>query len=209
MRGMPSAPGGTHRNQTGALVTWLNLIAVLCAASAWLVTRRAPQHQPVAVALSICAALDIIRAVLPMPARVDMAVALTTPCVSAWLYWKVIARAPNAWVICGLWFALLGLPFDERATAFWNWVMPVGYVCAALTGIIALWVRSAESMARATWTPREHVALMLLAGDVAGLILLCRREWISYQAGAVLALVTAYQVWWLWRSRDERNRKGG
>lgn len=46
------------------------------------------------------------------------------------------------------------------------------------------------------------MALALLAGDVAALVLFCRREWISYQAGMVLGLVTVYQVAWYWRSRD-------
>lgn len=185
-------------------MTWLNLIAVLCAASAWLVTRRAPQHRPVAVALSVCAGLDIVRGVLPLPARVDMALCLGAPAASFWMY-PVALRAPveqeyvDGWttVAVMLWsgtvFLVLLYP------ALWDCWLPAFYSGAILAGFFAGLARWLDGD---RWGVTQRAAAMLLAGDVAGLVVLCRREWISYQAGAVLALVTLYQVWWLWRSRD-------
>jgi hypothetical protein len=182
-------------------VTYLNAIAALCAGSAWLVSRRAPQHRPVAVALSICAALDIARAALPLPPRVDLALCLGA--ASFWAY-PIAMRAPvptwcvEAWTEAAgaMWTAtvLLMLLYPEA----WDWWLPSLYGVAIVAGFLSGLARWFDGDG---WTVTQRTAAMLLAGDAAGLVLLCRREWISYQAGAVLAVVTCYQVWWLWRLR--------
>lgn len=83
-------------------MTILNLIALLCAASAWLVTRRAPHHRPVAVALSLCGGLDAFRALVTMPASVDLLLCLVAPAASAGLYAVALGRIGWVFPACAV-----------------------------------------------------------------------------------------------------------
>jgi hypothetical protein len=178
---------------------------LLAAASAWLVTRRAPQHRPIAWALTICAGLDAVR-LLPLPARVDMALCLLTPAVSAWAYGRAfcgpvrfIGTAVQAWA------PMAAVALFCQAS-WWPWLLPSGYATSFALGIVALIVRGAFPIRGDIWTVTQRVALILLAGDALAVATLCAREWISDQAGVVLGLVTVYQVAWYWRwERGARN----
>ena len=174
----------------------MNILAILCAATAWLVTRRARQHRPVALALTVCAGLDVFRAHAAPHPRIDMALCLVAPAVSAWAYVHAFggpfpAARGYLTFTCGLFI----LALDGR----WDWILPATYLVAVVSGVSA-YADAHERGSWPGWTVTQAVALALLAGDVAGLVLLCRREWISYQAGVVLGLVTLYQVGWYWRS---------
>ena len=99
------------------------ILAILAAASAWLVSRKAPQHRPLAWALTVCAGLDAVR-LLGLPARVDMALCLVAPAVSAWAYVRVTgagwARLRAALTyICGLSGLIIG----------WDYGPISAYVC--------------------------------------------------------------------------------
>jgi hypothetical protein len=170
---------------------------LLAAASAWLVTRRAPQHRPIALALTICAGLDAVR-LLPLPARIDMALCLGTPVASRWAYvnalrygngreWQV---ALIAWLLCVplLWLA---------PPAHWHLILPCAYLGMPILGGVAGALSATAIGYR--WGMTQRVALILLAGDALAVASLCAREWISDQAGVVLGLVTVYQVAWHWR----------
>jgi hypothetical protein len=173
---------------------------LLAAASAWLVTRRAPQHRPIAWALTICAGLDAVR-LLPLPARVDMALCCGMPAVSVWAYGRafcgpvrVIGTAVQAWAPMAGW--ALFCPVE-----LWHWTLPGAYLFSFAVGLIALVVRYKFPIRGESWGLSQRVALILLAGDALAVASLCAREWISDQAGVVLGLVTVYQVAWYWRWR--------
>lgn len=175
------------------------LLAVLCAAVSWLVARRAPQHRPVAIALTLCAAIDALRHLVLMPPRVSLALCLLAPAISMWCYAKVWRCPSNdTWhSVAATWGAMaLFVLFANDAASWWNVPMVALYAVAVAIGLLAILTRW-----RAPWTVSQRTAAMLLAGDVAALVLLCARETISYQAGVVLGLVMAYQLWWLWRYR--------
>lgn len=183
------------------------VLAILAAASAWLVTRKAPQHRPLAWALTVCAGLDAVR-LLGLPARVDMAVCLGAPAMSLYAY-PVVLRAPlPTWtqrsaseMAAALWGA--GSLWLCVHPSSWSWILPVAYGVVLVFGIFPALARVADGDA---WTISQHVALILLAGDALAVASLCAREWISNQAGVVLVVVTVYQMvwWWRWR-RWERN----
>lgn len=179
------------------------VLAILAASSAWLVTREAPQHRPLALALTVCAGLDAAR-LLGLPPRVDMALCLGAPAVSVWAYILVwnrhktsAARMINAifsaltvWGISVAHMLFGGAWEDLTLTAYFG---PLTATC----------LYASEMWRPKYWTISQRVALILLAGDALAVASLCAREWISNQAGVVLAAVTVYQVTWWWRWRCE------
>lgn len=171
------------------------VLAILAAASAWLVTRKAPQHRPLAWALTMCTGLDAVR-LLGLPARVDMALMLGCPIISGYAYAMTFCGVLPRWPYIGVWCSL----------AVWTTVAS-GMVWLALPGIAYAWTIGIGLMSTCygwrRWTISQRVALILLAGDALAVASLCAREWISNQAGVVLAVVTVYQIawWWRWRWR--------
>ena len=176
------------------------LIAISAAASAWLVTRKAPQHRPLAWALTVCAALDAVRLLGP-PARVDMALCCLTPLVSMVAY--VIVFGGRVGLVGLLQFmAVIGIWCGSGGGRAWSWILPSVY---ALALWFSGWQIAWHIREREPWAISQRVALVLLAGDALAVASLCAREWISDQAGVVLALVTVYQLIWYRRwTADER-----
>lgn len=168
---------------------------LLAAVSAWLVTRRAPQHRPIAWALTICAVLDAVR-LLPLPARAGMALCLLCPGVSAWAMYAAFSPRSAVYMagaITAFWTPwATGVLTAENAAMWWHVPLPFLYTISCIVGgVSALYMRAS--------TVTQRVALILLAGDALAVASLCAREWISDQAGVVLGLVTVYQVAWYWR----------
>lgn len=170
-------------------------LAILAAASAWLVTRKAPQHRPLASALTVCAGLDAVR-LLGLPARVDMALMLGCPIISGYAYAVTFCGAVPRWPYALAWFSLAIWTAIASRTV-WLFLPAVAYVWGISIGFTAATPRPSRQ-----WTISQRVALILLAGDALAVASLCAREWISYQAGVVLAGVTVYQLTWWWRWRQ-------
>lgn len=175
------------------------LLAILAAASAWLVTRKAPQHRPLAWALTVCAGLDAVR-LLGLPARVDMALMLGCPIISGYAYAVTFCGALPSWPYVLAWFSL-AIWTAIASRTIWLFLPAVAYVWGFAIGLTVI-----SSRLNRQWTISQRVALILLAGDALAVASLCAREWISNQAGAVLGIVSVYQViwWWRWR-RAERS----
>jgi hypothetical protein len=175
------------------------LLAMLCAASAWLVTRKAPQHRPIALALTVCAGLDVFRWATDLPPRADLALCLGGPAISAWAYVRVM-RAPYAGtrghlvLTCGL----LIMALNGR----WEWILPSAYL-GTVASAVGGYIDARELETWPGWTVTQRTALGLLVGDVAGIATLCGREWVHWQAGVTLGLVALYQLWWYWRWNRE------
>lgn len=180
---------------------------LLAAASAWLVTRRAPQHRPIAWALTACAGLDAAR-LMPMPERWNMALACLMPAVSAWgtyAAFRPMGRLRAATGIAAHWTPwVAGILTGRNVADWWHAPLPWLYGVACVVGLVA-------GLRRGPWTITQRVAAMLLLGDVAALVRLCSNHALPYQAGIVLGLVAAYQVWWAWRWRRgiRSNGRGG
>jgi hypothetical protein len=180
------------------------IFAILAAASAWLVTRKAPQHRPLAWALMVCTGIDAVR-LLGLPARADMALCLCIPAASAWLYLVTFGRRIGGeWFVgltgmaCGAWLAF-GVP-----TTAWEYVGPFGYMVPTAIGTGAV---ISHYINGRSWAITQRVALILLGGDMLAVASLCEREWISRQACAVLGLVTLYQLTWWWRWNRAENER--
>lgn len=168
------------------------IIAILAAASAWLVTREAPQHRPLAWALTVCAGLDAVR-LLGLPARGDMALCLAAPAVSTWAYGRTFLR-PAAW-FAAIWVYAAGFS--------WTWVRwELGLLVAYATELCLIGIALTWNYVP-VWTISQRAALILLAGDALAVASLCAREWIADQAGVVLTVVTVYHMTWWWRWNRE------
>jgi hypothetical protein len=179
------------------------LLAILAAASAWLVTRKAPQHRPLAWALTVCAGLDAIR-LLGLPARVDVSLCLILPAVSSVAYQRVMGSrsnlAPYVVILAAMWCALALWTLPPRAQ-LWAAYPVICYGLLIFSGTL-------DAVHRAVfggWAISQRAALILLAGDALAVASLCAREWISNQAGAALAAVTVYQMVWWWRWNVEKS----
>jgi hypothetical protein len=168
------------------------IFAIFAAASAWIVTRKAPQHRPIAWALTVCAGLDAVR-LLGFPARADMALCLYIPTVSALGYLRILT---------GMWLPIAALcTYISGALAalcWWHAALPVAYSFCVILSLFAAFLWGQVS------TVTQRAVLMLLAGDALAVASLCGREWISHQAGVVLGLVTLYQLMWWWRWNREQ-----
>jgi hypothetical protein len=177
---------------------------LLAAVSAWLVTRSAPQHRPIAWALTVCAALDAVR-LLPLPARVDMALCVGMPAVSVWAYGRAfcgpvrfVNTAVNMWAPMVAWVIFCPVHL-------WHWTLPGAFLLSFVAGLVAITVRCHFPIRGEPWGLTQRVALILLAGDALAVATLCAREWISDQAGVVLGLVTVHQMAWYWRWKRASN----
>jgi hypothetical protein len=156
----------------GAVAARLALVAA--AWSAVELARRGPSHRPVAAALCLALALDVLRLAcreLGAPAEVLRAIYLGAPCASAWLALAVLSRVPRTglWLCAGAWAGLAaqlcaGAWTDRAAFAVVaGWVA----VCsvAAQVGCAGWYLRRPRVP-----TAVETCALVLLAGDLAGLV---------------------------------------
>lgn len=167
--------------------------------SALLVARKAPQHAHVVGALATCLAADLARLFVPMGPREAMVVCLVNPAVSAILYAKTFTPrdGPEEYYIVGAMWSLFALNvYLYVPGGWWEGPLVLAYAAAVASGLRDL-VRFMG--AQRGWTVSTRVAAMFLAGDTAGLLFLIARTSVHYQAGAVLGLVTAYQLWWLRR----------
>lgn len=169
------------------------VLAILAAASAWLVTRKSPQHRPLAWALTACAGLDAVR-LIALPARVDMSLLLAMPFISRWVYGSVFDQDRPGALLYPIWLIPVWI-----GPWYWTGLLAWAYGLAVALGVLnaTQWLLSGRPMGIS-----QRVALILLAGDVLAVASLCAREWISDQAGVVLAGVTLYQVTWWWRWRQ-------
>lgn len=172
-------------------------IAILAAASAWLVTRKAPRHRPLAWALTACAGLDAVR-LCPLSWRTNVALLYLQPWISALAYGTALGASTspvNVLLVPMTGVLILGVTIGNQPWETHTMALPglYGFVCCY--GIAASIVRGRG------WTISQRVALILIAGDALAVASLCAREWISNQAGVVLVAVAVYQVtwWWMWR----------
>jgi len=157
--------------------------------------RGSPAHWPVPIALGGALAVDVARARLELPPRVELAIYLAAPALSAWCALRVLGRlgpwaAPVAPGV--LWGAVLW-----RALAVpgaWEQAHLEGHVGALLVqaAAAALWWRSPRSRdvsVTCVW--------VLAAGDVIGLMgpLALGGPWwiVAAQAGIVGAALVAVQ----------------
>lgn len=175
-------------------------LAILAAASAWLVTRKSPQHRPLAWALTVCAGLDVVR-LCPLSWRYNVALLYLQPWISALAYGTAlgVSTSPvDALLVPATGVLIIGVTIGNQPWETHTWALPglYGFVCCY--GIAASIVRGRG------WTISQRAALILIAGDALAVASLCAREWISNQAGIVLAAVTVYQVaWWCRWNRGE------
>jgi hypothetical protein len=166
------------------------LLAIAAAASAWLVTRKAPQHRPLAWALTLCAALDAVR-LFGLPTRIDMSLVLALPFISRWAYGTIFDQDRPGAILYPLWLIPVWIgPWHWDALLAWAY----GLACALGALNAAQWALRGRYFGIS-----QRVALILLAGDALAVASLCAREWIHWQAGVVLATVTVYQLTWWWR----------
>ncbi|WP_437591479.1 hypothetical protein [Sorangium sp. So ce1000] len=132
-----------------------------------IIARRDRSHLPLAVALGGVLASDLVRAYVALPPRVELALYLTAPALSAWCALRVLARlgpwsAPVAPLV--LWGAVLrrALTVPE----FWEQAHRVGHVGSLVVQIAAavvFWISP-----RGTRLP-ETCAMVLAWGDVIAL----------------------------------------
>lgn len=128
---------------------------------ALLVSRRRPWHRPIAAALGIPLALDVLRASVPLPYEAAMIAYMAWPFLAAWAALRVLV----GWSAAPAWAALL--PSVACAAA-----------CAAVVSLDAVadgsiaWALAVQLAAAAAWW-RSHArrnvtalcALVLAAGD--------------------------------------------
>ncbi|XXY23347.1 hypothetical protein WME88_27425 [Sorangium sp. So ce216] len=133
-----------------------------------LLARREPAHRPLAVALGGVLAGDLVRAALELPSRVELALYLAAPALSAWCAIRVLAGYPlgkslEAPVLL-LWAPAMTLAIVEPE--LWSHVPVLAHAVALFLqgGAALLFWRSP----RAARTP-ETCALVLAAGDVVAL----------------------------------------
>lgn len=176
------------------MVPALALLAAAVAALA--VTRHAPAHRPIAIALLATLAADLLRRLGDLPPHLNLALCLALPVLSAWAYaraWRAPARA-NV-VACALWSCAALIAACVANGEAWERATGLAYLAPVVAGSIAWW--RYEAPAGVT----QRVALVLLAGDLVAAATGGSREWIALQATAVYAVLAIYQSWWVWRWR--------
>lgn len=171
---------------------------------------RWPAHRPVALVLCLSAARDVLGAIVSLPCRLDLAWLLCVACASGWAYeraWRPmpgpLAGARTSWP---LWLFLAAVSVATSARvgaaelAAWTREAPtIPAVLAALAGVHGF---AAEARAgRASGVERE-TCLVLLAGDVGGLLSGFDDRTLAAHATLQLLAVSLVQVAWLARPKD-------
>lgn len=143
----------------------------------------------------------------------------------AW-HWRPLEGLLLASTIAGL--VALGIAWPER---YWDLATWGPIVASAIAGGVALtrwwrgreqavigyWARRdvqagyrvgrpramAHDLSFAHWSFTQRVALVLLAGDVAGMLFARWPDVYYWQGRAIALLVTGMQGWWLWQRRRD------
>lgn len=179
------------------------MVAVLGVAAllALLVSRRAPQHRPIAALLAFGLGIDGIRLAamhwtLQMSERAGLALCLLVPPASAWAglcAWRARVKALDvgaaAWAILGASVALLA----PEPRAVWDAALPVAH---GISVALQLWALLAFRLRHGPSTITQRCAGVLLAGDVAGLVGLVAREWVAGQGALTSLVLVAVQAHW-------------
>lgn len=185
--------------------------AALCLA-AWSAVRLwqvSPRHAPVAQALVAALALDLARLLareVGAPVDVLRVLYLGAPCCSAWLAGAVLLRRPRAALVvsAAAWLALSALVVAGAWPGREAFAGAAGWVAGAS---VAVQVGCALGLAlrRGVPTVAETCALVLLAGDLAGLAGAWRfpEPWRAWEFNRWQVAVTCAAVWW-WQWRRLR-----
>jgi hypothetical protein len=147
------------------------LILAGAALLAGALARRTPAHRPIAAALGGALALDVLRAGVVLPGRLDLALYLASPALSAWCALRVLACAcscRSAMVVFGAWWLGALAVLRAPVPALWWAAVPQQAHGAALLvealAVLAFW----RSPRRGGCT--EGCVLVLVAGDAVGLL---------------------------------------
>jgi hypothetical protein len=161
-------------------------------------SRRGRWH-PIGFALGAAVGLDMIARSVALPARVDLALWLATPVLSAWCAWRVLGDARSAkaaLLAASAQLALSTVVYMAPCPRAWWGLVPLAVRCSS----IALQVEAARSWRRAA-RPADSAdagTLGLLAGDALSLLgpagLVFGPWWIASLQAALVALGVAAVV---------------
>lgn len=167
------------------MIVWpLRGVVALAVVLAGLVARRAPQHRPIAWALGACLALDVLRALAPLPYSLELGLSLAPAALSMWVASWVFAQngkpaafvtwrrnchgipilsrlALAAWV--GL--AVVADLLDPRLARTWLPALALAVSVVVQGALVMRW-----RLRDGPLTVAQACALVLLAGDAFGLL---------------------------------------
>lgn len=177
--------------------------ALLAAGLSIACTLRGREHAPVAFVLCLSAARDVFGAIVELPCRLDIAWLLVVLCAQGWAYERTwaprLVREARLWIglaIVSMLITSLG-PADLLDPWRRNGPLLVASIAAAVGGVHMAMSR------RSGWADgvASQTCLVLLAGDVGGLLSGFDDATIATHASLQLLTASIVQIAWLAKPR--------